>query len=376
MPAREFVAAIDDSGGHAALLNPDGTPIESPSQPFIGIGAITLSRDQLPTFEQSWNNLRNRIADTLKLPTPPPIHLRWMWGNHRPDKHKNPYLHASNEQVRSWLREAVQLLLRYQSRYRNQFGMYAEFYLRKDFQDGFSPYYHDPGFHVEHAFLQSKHIPKGLYARYHRISSYPLVRTLPSVLWELSASVKIVGGHHLDIVLDAFTEADGVSAENFVRTAQTVAGITHLRSIQVVDSYSESPLVQAADLVAWVNNRARTKQLRKEPDRPFLDVFGALLTQARKLSGSLLTASKHIPGEASWQTLCVAYTLARNAIHQTHPGFVDDVFVSIEEFHARALNALSKGQPGVSVLTTEGMKQAQAHAEAQMTGPRSETAAE
>lgn len=180
----------------------------------------------------------------------------------------------------------------------------------------------------------------------------------------------------MDIVVDSFTAADGVAAQNVLETARDIAGVSSLRSIQVVQSYSDSPLLQAADLMAWTYNRALTNFRFKKVDQPYREVFGRLMQHGKTLAGRYLRDLEARPPSTTTEVVCIAYALARNAIRADHPQFVDDVFVSIKEFHRRALATLVSNSPGVSVLTEEGHRRAAAFAASKMTGPRSETAAE
>jgi hypothetical protein len=135
---KRFICSIDDSGGHAALMTPDGKRIQTESQPFVGVGSITILADRLRFFEARWNRLRRKIQAELGLVVLPPIHARWMWGTRRPDKHKNPYVNATNEQAADWLSEAAGIIQEYQ-KYRGEFGVFFGYMQRSDLQSGLEP---------------------------------------------------------------------------------------------------------------------------------------------------------------------------------------------------------------------------------------------
>lgn len=373
---QEFITGLDDSGGHAALFRADGKRIVSEKQPLVGVAAVSVSRPLVDDFEGSWNNLRARIQAELGLASPPPIHVRWMWGSSRPDKHKNPYLNATKEQAAAWLTEAVEILVRFQG-YRYEFGVLGEFYQRTNMQDLLEPYY-DPAapWRAERDYLASREIPKDLYKVYHRATVYPLLRTLPHAFWQLDASVKNIGGKSSRIIVDAFTGIEGVGAPEVLRATQELAQLKRVSEMSVVDAYEDSALVQAADVVAWSYNRLVTQDRAGIKDIPFLEVFWPMLRVGRSLGGTPLSRQVKKPAGTSAETLCIVYSLARAAVAEKWPDFVEEMFVHVDEFHRRSQEAYTAGGFSVSVLTDEGQKRAEAYAATKMTGPRSKTAAE
>lgn len=358
--SRRFVTAMDDSGGHAALLHPDGRRILTDSQPFVGVGSVTMREELVPFFVARWNRLREKIGRELGLANPPPIHARWMWGAQRADKHKNPYVNATNEQAAEWLTEAATILRDYQ-RHRNEFGLFVGYLSRAEMQDWFEPYYTDPDFEAERIFLRSRAIPLGLYKEFHRATAYPLFRVLPLALVSEYQSMTRVGGTSLSVLLDNFTGADGVKAEDVSRAVRDLAQLDKVESLDVVDSYANSALVQAADVMAWAGNRLATKNHLGDPDAPFRARFDPLLQEARTVSDTRVLGGVKLPSGVGMTTLCVPYALARSAVHKKHPEFVDRMFVSVEEFHDRAITALETGKKGVHVLTAEGQAMAEAY---------------
>lgn len=358
---QEFVTGIDDSGGHAALFEPNGKRIVSPNQPLVGVASVSVSRPLLGAFERAWDRLRARIQSELGLAEPPPIHVRWMWGAKRADPHKNPYLHASQEQVAEWLAEAVKTLVHFQGQ-RYQFGILAEFYPRAHMQDLLEPFYSDASTRVEHIYLASRLVPKDLYRIYHRATMYPLLRTMPYLFWQLDASVKNIGGKSTSIVMDAFTGTEGVEAPEVLRATQDLAQLTRLDHMAVVDNYADSALVQAADVIAWSYNRVATQGLSGTQDMPFLKVFGPILRAGRSLAGTTLDQRIAKPQGTSSTTLCIVYSLARGAIEKQWPDFVEENFVDVDEFHKRAQAAYDVRGYGISVLTESAKARAQEYA--------------
>lgn len=380
-PHRRFASGVDDSGGHAALFQADGTRIGSPDQPFVGVAAVTVATEVLPAFEAAWNRLRAGIQKELGLEAPPPIHVRWMWGTNRPDKKKNPYVNATNAQVAAWLSTAVKILVQFTSR-RRQFGITTVVLQRSHLQDQLSRYYADPEFDLELAYLRSRHVPRNLFKIYHRASTYPLLRVLQLAFWQLDESLKDVGGTSTSVTIDAFIGTDTIEAPEVIRSIQEFADLSRIDKLTVVDSYADSVLIQAADLVAWTINRLATQGLKEEVDQPFLQVFGPLIDNSRSLGGRRITKAPLMPRSSGASTLCIAYSLARGAAAAVDADFVDEVMVNVETFHARALKAFENMEAGkreyfgVSILTEEGQRRAEALAAPEMTGPRSKTAAE
>lgn len=372
----QFITGIDDSGGHATLFQVDGTRVESPNQPFVGVAAVSLRTGLLADFEGRWNDLRARAESDLGLATLPPIHIRYMWGKNRPDKHKNPFASASQEQIAEWLSEASLILERFQ-KYRFEFGILTEFYQREQMQDGLEPFYSDPAWEIERRFLMSRLVPKGLYHAFHRATMYPLLRILPIIFWKLNDSVRNIGGGGTSLVIDGFTGTDGVGAADVLKSTRELAGLSLIGEMAVVSSYADSPLVQAADLIAWSYNRVITQEAKGIKDEPFFRVFGPILAAGRSLGGSRIGSQPSAPPETGAKTLCIAYSLARTAAAAKDPDFVETVLVDVDEFHHRALKGLEGGVTrGASALTAEGRRMAEEYAAHKMTGPRSETAAE
>lgn len=358
---QDFVTGIDDSGGHAALFELDGKRILSPRQPLVGVAAVSVSRPLLASFEGAWNQLRARIQTELGLATPPPIHVRWMWGTLKADKHKNPYLNATMEQVADWLSEAVSILVRFQG-YRYEFGLLAEFYARSHMQDLLEPYYSGAISSVERDYLASRQVPKDLYRIYHRATVYPLLRIIPYLFWQLDASIKNIGGKDTSVLIDAFTGTEGVEAPAVLRATQELAELSRVGNMAVVANYADSVLVQAADVVAWSYNRVVTQGLAGNNDKPFLDVFGPILAAGRSLGGTRLHQRVVKPEGTNATTLCIVYSLARGAVAKKWPEFVEANFVDVDEFHERAKAAFNARGFGVPVLTESGQKLAEEYA--------------
>lgn len=369
-----FLTGIDDSGGHAALFDIHGNRLGDPKQPYVGVAAVTVGDALTSDFKGKWNELRARIKSTLGTSAPPPVHLRWMWGNKRVEKHKNPYVNATNAQIADWLSEAVNIMAQFQ-RYRYEFGILTEFYARSHMQDLLIPYYTDAASRMEREFLASKHVPYRLYEDFHRATVYPLLRTLPFLLWKLDHSIKTIGGSDTAVEVDGFTGIDGVEAPDVVRAIQELANLTRVVRMSVVPSYSESPLVQAADLIAWSFNRVLTRQAFDIDDPPFFRVFGPILGKARSLGGTLIRKVAQLPPKTSASTICIVYSLARLAAEKKDADFTEAALVDVDEFHRRAMSQRVEST-GISVLSDEGRRMAESHHAAKMTGPRAELAAE
>src|SRR5690606_23646238 len=241
-----------------------------------------------------------------------------------------------------------------------EFGILAEFYARSHMQNMLAPYYSDESSLIEREFLASRQVPLGLYEIYHRATVYPLLRTLPFLLWKLNDSIRNIGGAETSIELDAFTGIDGIEGPDVIRAIQELAQLNRVGAIGVVPSYSESTLVQAADLIAWSFNRVITKQAAKEEDPPFFQVFGPILSTARSLGGTRLGTAAHIPPTTSAATIGIVYSLARLAAARKEPDFVEAVLVDVDEFHRRATSRQAESS-GISVLSEKGRRLAEAY---------------
>lgn len=356
---QRFSTGIDDSGGHAALFDKHGKRLGSAKLPYVGVAAVTVGDALTSDFDGRWNELRARIQAALGTSTPPPIHLRWMWGTKRVEVHKNPCVNATNAQVAEWFSEAAKLMADFQ-RFRYEFGILAEFYARSHMQDLLAAYYTDEASRVEREFLASKHVPKSLYEDYHRATVYPLLRTLPFLLWKLDQSIQNIGGGETTVELDGFTGIDGVEAPDVVWAVKNLAKLTRVGPMSVVPNYADSHLVQAADLIGWSFNRVLTLQAAQTDDPPFFRVFSPILGTARSLGGTPIGKAARVPPRTSASTICIVYSLARLAAQKKDAAFTDAALVDVDEFHRRAMSQ-GPDSTGISALTDEGRRMAESY---------------
>lgn len=357
----DYVAAIDDSGHADALVNWDGAPNPT-AFPFVGIAAILLRRDRLDEFEGRWNHLRERIQQQIGCKDLPPVHLRWMWGKNPPGGDKNPYVGSEFRHIRSWLRGAVDVLAAMQ-RERGVLGFRYDFRDRLEFSRRLSPYFSDPEFEQELMFLRrhNRGPLKGLYKRYHNLTTNPVLRILTTTLWSLDRTIRANGGGDLDVYVDRFAGALGIDAVGVLHASRSLAGLDRVRSLSTVPSYVTSPLCQAADFVAYTVNRVLLMENGRIPrDRPFDELVSYLVARVKTLDGDRFDKVTNPPPEAEISSLCIAYALARSAVAQKYPEFADRYLVPEDEFHSRAMNAVGTSVNGISVLTEAALTEIRA----------------
>lgn len=278
-----------------------------------------------------------------------------MWGKNPADKDSNPYATAEFKDVQAWMLDAVTLMEAFQ-RKPGQLGVVIAFADRREFSETQSKYFKDPHFEPEIRFLQAQNRGryKKLYDRYHRRITSPLAYCLPEILWKLNAAVEGVDGTAVDVRFDRFADARGIDAKEVLQVTRTLAGYDRITSLREIDThYNDSPLCQAADLMAWTHNRFFTEQSKAggSSDAPFDRIFSQMHRRLKVLNGGPFHTSAHQPA-SSTHDLCVAYALARASVADRHPEFAEEHLVSVHEFHQRHVATAGKAS-GVSVLTEE-----------------------
>lgn len=373
-----YVVGIDESGRPESLVDRFGVPRPAPGD-FVVVAAIAVREDLLADFERRWNRLRGQIQAELGLVELPPIHLRLMWGKALPSK-DNPY-HGHEDKfdrMQLWIRRAVELLSTFQSN-TGGLGVYADLRPRSDMIREFGPYYTDPSFapEVDYLVRTSKALKKNPYKAFHNLATNPVVRLLVTILWYLNDRIGTVSGTNLRVLVDRFAGATGINASEVLQASRELAGLSTISSMEPIPDYGGSPICQAADLVAYTLNRyAQERFDRRPPDLQFRKISTAVIGQLTGLQGERLHHPLPITLEATVNSICIAYALARNAAHQRAPEFADANLVLPEEFHRRAVARLGTDSTGISAITDEALKRiasdgATGHDEPKMTGPRS-----
>lgn len=350
--SNSYIAAIDDSGSSEVAVDWSGTPVPGDSL-FSGLSGIIIREDLLEEFEGRWNHLRSKIARSIGTATLPPIHMRWMWGKHAADPDRNPYGAASFRDKQEWIRKAVQILESLQ-RQQGQLGIVIAFYERRQFSAQQSRYFTDPQFLPELRFLQqhNKGYYKKLYDRYHRRITSPIAYCLPEILWKINSAVAVCGGASVSVEFDHFEHARGIDTDEVLEATRKLAGFGLIGRLSEIEmTYQDSPLCQAADLIAWHTNRAATQkaQVGGPSDQPFIRIYEQVYRRLKTLDGGPFPQSAALPSPSA-HYLCVPYALARASVADKFPEFADENLITVEEFHLRHVHSPAT-ETGISVLT-------------------------
>jgi hypothetical protein len=347
-----FLAGVDDSGRPEGLVRWDGTPIEA-IHPFVGVAAVVVRRDHVDEFQGRWNALRAKIQRRLGTDDLPPIHLKWMWGKTQLSP-TNPYRTADFRDIRVWLGEAINIIAG-MSRYPNVIGVHVDFRRRDALAQRLAPYYTDEGFAEELAFFRNDVDAKkrNRYSVYHTVTTNPVLRILATLLWSLDKAVEAAGGEALDVVVDRFAGARGIDSEDVEAACRKLAQLQRVRSISEVADYGQSPLCQAADLVAYTMNRwLLIHHNIIQRDRQFEALAEQLIRRTHALTGDKVFEQVEPDAEAELSSLCVLYSLARQAVARRDPAFAETHMITDEMFHDRALSFDKANANGISVLKT------------------------
>lgn len=347
----DYVGAIDDSGGIEKLVRGDGSFIKGDNE-FVVLSAIFIRAHLLDSFNQQWNDLRNEIKDELGCDHLPAIHMRLMWGKNVKKKHRrrdNPFVTADFEtQIKVWVSRALEIIHDFNSEARrlNYLIMSNE---RKIMAEPHTKYFQTPRFRAEMEFIKYHSRGNKMYSHYHNRITSPLLNLFTNLLPHLDEAVR--GARKtISLMVDQFSDSHGVDAVEIIDAIRSIGGLTNIRSVERVIDQDETPLCQAADVIAYIAFRRLMIAKKYISPDPHLDeiVNRFKLLPFTRANLSNLLRRRH----ENWheKTMTVHYAIARQQIVRDSPSFADAYMISISEFLDRAIEASKAGEEGILVL--------------------------
>lgn len=160
-----------------------------------------------------------------------------------------------------------------------------------------------------------------------------------------------------ELVVDGFHAVEGTDRKDYLETVRQVAGLDYITSVRRSTNLADEPLLQLADLVAYVGRRQFEGEngIIMGRDESALAIYGCTHGTGfdkKRIDGLEAGLSMR---KKNWRAaaLTLSYTLARKHAELVDPEFVQKHLVSDEEFHRRAedyYRSPIQDGPGVSVL--------------------------
>lgn len=340
----EHIVAFDDSGGS--------------DRHFPAVAGVTIRKDQYGLFCERWRELCSDIGRDLGVASAP-IHARLMYGRTLPPD-RNPYAESDGtpklafKKTVEYLERAVELFGNFSSQDRVA-AIVALTDKQEQLTENLDRYYRDPGHCAEMEFLHRKN--KRICQRYRQ-----RLRNVPLSLWvRLVAMFEefayVTRLYPVNYILDSFQDSAGIDSDEFLACAREVVQLKHIGSIKVVSNPDHEPLLQFADLLAYITRRsreAREGSLKPDPEMQRLsekvesEVSGGFPSEEIKEIGARLRSNPDWNVRAS----ALLFALARKELEDLDPDFTDRYLLPVEEFLNRALVQSRKGKEvaGYSIL--------------------------
>jgi hypothetical protein len=357
---KQFVIAFDDSGGVEALCRWDGTPIAG-DHPITVLTGFFVDRTAQADFEAQWNAVRRESQEQLGWDTPPPVHMRLMWGRTLPPRYRgqpNPYLGASFDDVHRWVSQYWAVVDEFVKR--RLAGWFSNTLQRPAAAEAQRRYLQHPEFGQEMRFIRAR--SRRLYRGYHRLTNSPLLMLYTRSLLYAAETARATGpASIMDVLVDSFGDSHGIDAAETVAAMKAIASLDHIGTVERVADGDTSAPVQAADLIGFTRFRLEMAAGGYiQPDR----VLAAIASRRDGIS----VTSANIPhkvrlrhGDLRFVAIPLHYALARAFVADRDPEFADEHLVGVAELRNRLHVVLANETVGVSVLTDAARTQPPAH---------------
>jgi hypothetical protein len=352
-----FKIAIDESGGIEPVINLKTLqPHINPDQPYSFVGAAILNGEMEEDFDNEWNALRGQIADELNLATLPPIHMRLMWGKQLPRRHgsvPNPYLTANQEQIFSWVSQALEISHEF-SFDRNGLRFLMAIQERKRNAKSLMRHYKHRDFAKEIKFLYERH--GKAYQSYHNVATSPLIEGLGILIFEINHFVHLHRSQGT-IQIDNSQDAIGFDLLSAFQLFKERAMLSYIDGIQTLEnaglSFQDSPLTQLADVKTFLYNKHYTSNGQ---DRVVADFFSRWPLVSPTFNNVTINYGEFLKKQGldiGKNVMLIRYELARKRALTSAP-FFDEYLIDLEGFEQRTRNlSKTKLANGVSILKTQ-----------------------
>lgn len=361
----EYVIAFDDSGGDIRFKDGMIAPVPSSEQAAC-VAGVMIRQDRYPSFCECWQKLCAEIAQELGVESVA-IHLSQMYGRSLPlgiegkpnpfaDKEGNPKLPF--EKTVLYLKRAAKIFRSYANE-KNTATSLTMGATPDKYSEDTSQYFSDPQFAAEMRFIREhRHIRRKptVYSRYIRKAFSILLPSWSHLIMRFDQLLFLTGQSTAELVVDGFHAVEGTNRKDYLETVNRVIGLDYITSIRRSTGLANEPLLQLADLVAYVGRRkfeAENRILRR--DEHALAIYGCTVGEGFDRNRIARLEVGLNMRKTNWRakSMTLSYTLARKHAELVDPEFVQNHLVSEGEFYQRA-EALYKqptsGGAGVSVL--------------------------
>lgn len=364
-----YVVAVDDSGGIEPLIKEFGSYAEG-ARPVITMASFLILEEFLEEFNSDWTALRRSMASDLSIDDPPPIHLRLMYGEKLPGKHRkkpNPYAvvgtnppapKAEFEQTLSWLEIAMSIIQEYSYRAKRGCGYVVVSFSREELAANLLEYFKSPELRAEMMFIRHHSVRprQNMYKNYQKKMASAILTPFTQLLGYLD-QVMHLSKSTANFLVDPFHDSAGLDTEELLDIIQKMGDLAYIESIKIGDP-DESAVLQAADMIAYIWRRAEeTQRKTMKPDKPLMDVWRKyplsplIPGTMQQIKAGLFARKKHW----LYEMQAVHYALARREIEASDSNFAAEYLVSVEEFLERVKSKTvvrdATGKPvGTSIL--------------------------
>lgn len=351
----DYISAVDDSGGIEPLVKWGGTFVPG-DHPITGITFALLRSDQLEIFNDQWSNLRQEIGTYLGTATPPPIHLRLMYGRKLPPVYRqrpNPYVGTPFVKICEWIDKALGILQTMSLRPRT-FTAFNLSMSREQAARSILTYFGEPALVAEMQYLKEESVQHrhGMAKRYLNKLASPLLPLFTNSVLFLDVMMQLLGNKTVSLHVDRFSDSHSLDALEVIDAVNRVSDLQHIRSIQITADGDDVPLAQAADLLGFINFRfdmAIAKHI--QPDLALIDIVRKREPKKFITANIGHVVSRRYPRTESI-TRPIQYAVARKVIESVDGNFAQTHLISVLEMRERIweLMNLNESYPGVSIL--------------------------
>ena len=357
----EYVIAFDDSGGDTRFKDGMIAPVPS-SKHAACIAGVMIRKDRYPSFRERWQELCAEIAQELGVESVI-IHLHQMYGRSLPTKYKgrpNPFANKGGnprlpfEKTVLYLKRAAEIFQSYANERHTAISLTVGMTPIQYFE-GTMQYFCDPQFFAEMRFIREhRHIRRKptVYSRYIRKAFSILLPNWSHLIMKFDQLLHLTRQSTAELVVDGFHAVEGTDHKEYLETVRQVVGLDYITSVRRSTNLADEPLLQLADLVAYMRRRYFDAEsgIATKRDEHALAIYGCTVGRGfgkNRLAGLEVGLNMR---KTNWKAkaLTLRYTLAREHAEQVDPEFVQTHLVPEEEFHRRA--EASQGEVGISVL--------------------------
>ena len=330
------------------------------------IAGVMIRKDRYPSFCECWQELCAEIAQDLGVESVA-IHLYQMYGRRLPKENQgrpNPFANKEGnpklpfEKTVLYLKRAAEIFRSYANE-KDTATSPTWGLTPNEFFKGTMEYFCDPQFFAEMRFIREhRHRRRRptVYSRYIRKAFSILLPNWSQLIMRFDQLLFLTRQSTAELIVDGFHAVEGATRRDHLETVRRVVGLDYITSIRRSTSLADEPLLQLADLVAYVGRRNfEAENCIGTRDEHALAIYGCTVGTGfdKKRIARLETGLNMRKKNWKAAALTLRYTLARKHAEQVDPEFVQKHLVSEEEFYRRAeafYKQPTRGGTGISVL--------------------------